>query len=342
MDSFFSCNLTIDDRLIGKDQPVYIIAEAGVAHFGNLEKAFQLVDLAVSSKADAVKFQIFQTESLISKASMEWIDRLKPKELPPAAFGEISGYCEEHNITFLATAHDEDSLKVLDHLDVPAYKIGSGDISNWAYLRKIASRMKPVILSTGMYTLSQINDALAIFESAGNPDIAVLHCVTRYPTPAVEVNLRAIETIKDRFKVVTGYSDHTRGFHFPIAAAVMGADIIEKHITLDYNVPNAQDWKVSCGKTDLPEMVRQIREIEMGMGTGVKHPGPEELVNLKWARKSVVTACKVKKGDVLTVDTLCCKRPGTGISPDRLEDVIGKITKTDMDMDTVIKWENLK
>lgn len=340
--AFFSDHFSIGPRQLGAGQPVYLIAEAGVAHFGQLEKAFKLVDLAISAGADAVKFQIFRTENLISKASGEWIDRLKPKELPPEAFVEIAGYCRACGIPFLATAHDETSLTVLDRLEVQAYKIGSGEICNWPYLEKIASRMKPVILSTGMYTLSQIEEALAVFKSVGNREVAVLHCVTRYPTPPAEVNLNAIKTIRNRFSVVTGYSDHTRGFHFPMAAVVMGAKIIEKHITLDYDVPNAQDWKVSCGKKDLPEMVAQIRELEKGMGTGEKKPGPDEIENLRWARKSLVSACELKAGETVTADKLCIKRPGTGIPPHRIEEVIGKTIRNAMDRDLLITWENLK
>ncbi len=337
----FHKSFSIGTQQVGDGHPVFIIAEAGVAHFGSVEKAKALVDLAVSARAAAIKFQIFKTNELVSKEAQDWIERLRPKELPFKAFKEIQAYCSKKGITFFATAHDEPSLDFLDSLDVPVFKIGSGEVTNWPFLEKVASRGKPVILSTGMYTLEEIGEALEAFAIADNPDVAVLHCVTQYPTPAPDVNLKAIETIAEKFQVITGYSDHTEGIHFPVAAVSVGAQIIEKHISLDFNVPNAQDWKVSCGPEDLPIMVKQIRDIEAGLGSGVKTPSEAERASLLWARKSLVAARDISKGEEITVDLLQAKRPGSGIPPARFGEVVGRKAKVKIRKDTAIQWEEL-
>jgi len=338
----FSNVFSIQGRQVGKGCSVFIIAEAGVAHFGSLDKARRLVDLAVEAKADAVKFQVFKASELISSESREWVHRLRSRELPYEAFGDIQRYCHEKRIIFFATAHDEPSLEVLDTLDVPVYKIGSGEVDNWAFIEKVASRKKPVILSTGLYTLEQVGTALDRIAKVGNPDVSVLHCVTDYPTVPAEVNLRAMDTIRETYSVITGYSDHTKGFHFPLAAVARGASIIEKHITLDFDVPNAQDWKVSCGPEDFPVMVRQIRDIEVGLGSGVKRPGEAELSNVSWARKSLVAAVDISEGETITPDKLSIKRPGIGIVPTDVEKVVGKKAKVKIKANTLIKWGQLR
>ena len=337
----FHKSFPIGTRQVGEGNPIFIVAEAGVAHFGSVEKARALVDLAVSAGADAIKFQVFKTNELISKEAQDWIERLKPKELPFEAFKEIQAYCSKKGIIFFATAHDELSLEFLDSLDVPVFKIGSGEVANWPFLEKVASRGKPVILSTGMYTLEEIGQALAAFAITANPHVAVLHCVTRYPTPALDVNLRAMQTIQEKFNVLTGYSDHTEGIHFPVAAASLGAKIIEKHISLDFNVPNAQDWKVSCGPDDLPLLVRQIRDIEVGLGSGIKAPSTGEQASLLWARKSLVAARDINAGELITADLLQAKRPGKGIPPARFGEVVGRKAKVKIRKDTAIQWEDL-
>lgn len=338
----FNDTFEIGDRRVGAGCPVFIIAEAGVAHFGSIRKAFALVDLAVEAGADAVKFQIFKTDELIAGASQEWKERLRPKELPFEAFLEIQNYCNEKGILFFATAHEEESFEFLETLDVPAYKIGSGEVSNWPFIQKIAAKIKPVILSTGMYTLEDIAEALDAMAQTGNKDIAVLHCVTQYPTPPSNCNLKAIDTIRESFNVITGYSDHTEGFHIPLAAVARGAQIIEKHITLDYNVPNAQDWKVSCGTEDLPLMVRQIRDIEFSLGGGHKSPGADEAKSLDWARKSLVAAVDIPAGQRITATMVRAKRPGSGISPAEQHVVVGKTARTFIKSDTIITLEHLQ
>ncbi|SHK37340.1 N-acetylneuraminate synthase [Desulfatibacillum alkenivorans DSM 16219] len=337
----FANQFEIDGRPVGAGCPVYIIAEAGVAHFGSLKKAYDLVDLAVEAGADAVKFQVFQARKLISSASREWIDRLSSRELPYDSFVKIAQYCREKCITFFATAHDEPSLDFLDSLETPVYKIGSGEVENWPFIRKVAQKGKPVILSTGMYTEEQMQEAVDIFAKAGNPQLAVLHCVTAYPTAPRLINLRAIKAIQD-MGVIAGYSDHTMGYHIPLAAVAMGAAVIEKHITLDYDVPNAQDWKVSCGPDDLHLFVEQVREVEESLGSGAKSPNKAEKQSLAWARKSIVSACAISAGQCITEDMLVCKRPGTGISPAEFEKVLGREAAVDIREDELITWEQLR
>jgi N-acetylneuraminate synthase/N,N'-diacetyllegionaminate synthase len=338
----WSKTFNIANREVGEGSSVFIMAEAGVAHFGSLEKAFKLVNLAVEAGADAVKFQIFRTNELISSLSPEWRKRMQPKELSIKDFQEIREYCHTRGILFLATAHDEPSLSDLDDLDVSAYKIGSGEVKNWPFLARVAERGKPVILSTGMYTIDDISQALEAIAQTGNPELAVLHCVTAYPTPPTEVNLLAIKTIRETFDVVTGYSDHTVGYHFPLAAVTLGAKIIEKHITLDFDIPNAQDWKVSCGPETLHLMVSEIRQIEAGLGTGVKEPGSTEQKSLDWARKSLVAACDIFPGEILTSEKIKFKRPGIGIAPSEFDRVIGRTARVEIKTDSLILMEQLE
>jgi N,N'-diacetyllegionaminate synthase len=338
----FCSKLIIGTREIGDGCPVYIVAEAGVAHLGSLKKAYKLVDIASDAKADAIKFQVFKTEALISKESDEWFNRYKSRELPYESILKIKKYCSDKGITFLATAHDEPSLEFLSKISVPAYKIGSGEVENWQFIKKIASKNKPVILSTGMYTLHQIEEAIEIVTSTGNKEIALLHCTTQYPVPPNEVNLFAIKKLKEKFNIVIGYSDHTKGFHFPIAAVVCGAKVIEKHISIDFNIPDAQDWKVSCNAQELKIMIQEIREIESGFGNGEIDITENEKDSIKWARKSLVTRNALNAGDVLTSKMITTKRPGIGISPSKLYEVLGKRVKCSLNADTIIKSEHLE
>jgi len=334
-------SFNIADRKVGEGQLTFIIAEAGVAHFGDLEKAFRLVDLAADSGADAVKFQIFKTNEMISSSLPEWQERMRQKELRHSDFKEIKKHCETKGIIFFATAHDETSLDALDDLDVPVYKVGSGEVKNWQFLSKVARRGKPTILSTGMYTTDDVKKALLVVSQSGNFDLALLQCSTAYPTPPKEVNLLAIKAMADKFGVVTGYSDHTEGWHFSLAAVAMGAKVIEKHITLEYDIPNAQDWKVSCGPDNLHLMISQIREIEDGLGTGEKVPGATEKLNTDWARKSLIAARDLVPGEVVLENAVKSKRPGTGIPPSKIDKVVGREVKGYIKADTLITWEDL-
>lgn len=341
MNAPFAAQFEIAGRTVGNGAPCYVIAEAGVAHFGSLEKAFRLVDLAADAGADAVKFQIFSVEAMISNEAPQWRTRMQSRHLPSEAFFKIRDHCRERRITFFATAHDEPSLAVLDQLDVPVYKIGSGEVGNWPFLAAIARRGKPVILSTGMYTIADVRAALNIFAEVKCKDLAVLHCVTRYPTLPGEANLRAMDTIREQFGVTTGLSDHTAGFHIPLAAVARGATVLEKHITLDFDVPDAQDWRVSCGPETLAPMIRQIRDIEAALGTGEKVPAVAESESLAWARKSLVAAVNIAAGETVTAEKLVAKRPGTGLPPADLPRVAGRRAKVDIAADTLIRLDQL-
>lgn len=339
--SLFSQTITVDGRSLGLDSPIYIIAEAGVAHFGSEQKAYRLVDLAVDGGADAVKFQIFDVDAMISAASGDWKTRLGSRQLPYEAFERIQSYCKSKGITFFATAHDEPSLDYLSTLEVPLYKVGSGEVGNWSFLERVASLGKPMIFSTGMYLQDQIGEALEVISNAGNHDVAILHCVTDYPANPHDVALGNIGLIRSRFDVITGYSDHTEGYHIPLAAVAIGARIIEKHISLDFGVVNAQDWKVSCGPHDFRTFVRQIRDIEASLTTRTNGPTENERKSMLWATKSLVARRDIKAGELIDSEDVCVKRPGGGIAPSRIGDVLGRYARRDVKCDVVIRWEDL-
>ncbi|BCB96078.1 N-acetylneuraminate synthase [Dissulfurispira thermophila] len=332
----------IGSKTIGAGNPVFIIAEAGVNHFGSIEIARHLVDMAVIARADAVKFQIFKTENLVSSVAHDWIERLKPKELPYDAFKNLKEYCEKKGIMFLATAHDDESLDFYESLEPIAYKIGSGELSNTPYLRKIAKKKKPVILSTGMYDIGDVRDVVNIFLDEGNTNLILLHCITCYPPVPEDINLRAINAMQKEFKCPVGYSDHTIGNDIVLAAVAMGASVIEKHIAVSKNTPGSQDCPVSCDERDLIELINSIRKIEKAIGTGIKSPSERELKSKEWARKSIVAKVDIKKGDLITEDMLTFKRPGTGISPEDISMVIGRKAKRDIKIDSIIRFDYLQ
>lgn len=331
----------IGSREIGAGMPVFIIAEAGVNHLGNIEIAKHLVDMAVISRADAVKFQIFRTENLVSSVAPDWIDRLKPKELPYDAFVVLKEYCRKKNIIFMATAHDEESLDFLRSLEPPAYKIGSGEVSNTDYIRKVAGFGKPVILSTGMYSMDDVRKAVQLFEEQQNRDLVLLHCVTCYPPAPEDINLFAMGALTREFNCPVGYSDHSIGIDIVLAAAALGASVIEKHIAVSKSTPGSQDCLVSCDERDLAEMVNSIRRIEKALGSGSKMPSEKELISRQWARKSVVAKTAIRKGELITESMLLCKRPGTGIAPDQISTVLGRRAAKDIPADSLIRPEDL-
>ncbi|MCF8176961.1 MAG: N-acetylneuraminate synthase family protein [Sulfuritalea sp.] len=340
--STFNSRFDIDGRPVGEDAPVYIIAEAGIAHFGSEEKALRLVDLAADAGADAVKFQVYDVDAMIAAELAEWKQRLGSRQLPYAAFDRIQAYCRDKGITFFATAHDEPSLDYLTGLQVPVYKIGSGEVGNWPFLARVAALGKPLIFSTGMYLQEQVGEALQIIAATGNHDVAVLHCVTDYPAAPSDIALGNLRLIREHFQVITGYSDHTAGYHIPLAAVAMGARIIEKHITLDYNVPNAQDWKVSCGPDNLKVFVSQVRDIEAAVSTRTDGPTENEKRSMLWASKSLVTRREIAKGQVLQEEDLCAKRPGNGIPPSRIGEILGRIATRPLARDVVVRLEDLQ
>ncbi len=331
----------------------FIIAEAGVNHNGSFELARKLIDVAVDAGADAVKFQTFNAEKVVSKyapkaeyqkktttADESQLEMVKKLELDKVAHEELLAYCRTRNIQFLSTPFDLESIDLLNKLGLEIFKIPSGEITNLPYLRKIGALKKEIILSTGMANLGEIEAALDVLTGAGAElkDITVLHCNTEYPTPFEDVNLRAMLTIKAAFPgVQVGYSDHTLGIEIPIAAVAMGATVIEKHFTLDKNM-EGPDHRASLEPDELKVMVHAIRNIEKALGNGIKKPSPSELKNKPIARKSIVATRNIRKGEPFTEENLTVKRPGTGISPMRWDEVIGRKAEKDYQEDEEISW----
>lgn len=331
---------------------VLIIAEAGVNHNGSLEIAKRLVDKASSAGVDIIKFQTFKAEKLVSKAAKQaeyqkknigngeetQYAMLKKLELSNEQHEELIAYCNLKNIRFFSTAFDMDSIDYLHSLNLGLWKIPSGEITNYPYLKKIASYKEPIILSTGMCELTDIENAINVLVTNGvsKNTITVLHCNTEYPTPMKDVNLKAMLEIKEKFGVKIGYSDHTEGIEVPIAAVALGATVIEKHFTLDKNMVGP-DHKASLEPSELKAMVKSIRNIEQALGTGHKTISESERKNIEIARKSIVAAKDIKEGEIFTEENLTVKRPGNGISPMEWENIIGKVAKRDFQEEELIE-----
>jgi N,N'-diacetyllegionaminate synthase len=329
----------------------YIIAEAGVNHNGSLEQACKLIEVAAEAGADAVKFQTFSADRLTSanapKADYQTqttdsaesqYSMLKRLELSDNDHLTLIECCEKHSIEFLSTPFDLESIDMLTRLGINTWKIPSGEITNLPYLRKIGERKESVILSTGMSNLREIEDALNALEEAGTlrERITVLHCNTEYPTPIEDVNLRAMQTIGSAFPgIKIGYSDHTLGIEIPIAAVAMGATIVEKHFTLDRNLPGP-DHRASLEPNELMQMIQAIRNLEKAMGNGIKRPSTSELKNRTIARKSIVAARKIAKGEKFSPENLTTKRPATGVSPMFWNSIVGKTALKDYKIDEII------
>ena len=327
-----------------------IIAEAGVNHNGSMESAKRLIDVAVEASADYVKFQTFKAETLVTpnadkaeyqkgltSADETQFDMIKKLELDRTAHEVLMDYCEQKGIKFLSTSFDHGSIELLAELDIPLFKIPSGEITNLPYLRHIGRMGKPIILSTGMSALDEVRTALTILIKAGaeKDNITILHCNTEYPTPVEDVNLKAMLTIGEELEVKIGYSDHTLGMEVSIAAVAMGATVIEKHFTLDRNLPGP-DHAASLEPHELKNMVSAIRNIEKAMGDGEKKPSPSEIKNLPIARKSIVAKKSIKKGEQFSGKNLTVKRPGTGISPMEWDTVISQKAKVNFNKDDMI------
>lgn len=323
---------------------VLIIAEAGVNHNGSIELAKKLIDAAALAGVDYVKFQSFKAENLVSKDAKKaeyqkknmadgddsQFTMLKKLELSPEQHTELIAYCNEKGIKFFSTAFDLESIDFLASLKLGLWKIPSGEITNYPYLKQIALKKEPVILSTGMCDMTDINNAIQVLLKFGvtKEQITVLHCNTEYPTPMHDVNLNAMKAIADKFKINIGYSDHTKGIEVPIAAVALGATVIEKHFTLDKTM-EGPDHKASLEPQELIAMTNAIRNIEMALGSGEKKVTSSEINNKSVARKSIVASQYIQVGDVLTESNLTVKRPGTGISPMLWENVLGtKATKS--------------
>lgn len=327
----------------------FVIAEAGVNHNGDMSLAKKMVDVAAAVGVDCIKFQTFRAESLVSKtaakadyqientgASESQLDMIRKLELSYDNFRQLQHYCAQKDILFLSTPFDLESIDFLESIGIPFWKIPSGEITNYPYLVRIAKIGQDIVLSTGMSELSEISAAVKLLRENGCGKITLLHCNTEYPTPFEDVNLSAIRHLRQEFGLDVGYSDHTCGIEISIAAAAMGACIIEKHFTLDKNMPGP-DHKASLNPEELAEMVRSIRNVEKAMGDGKKRPSPSELKNKDIARKSIVASCNICKGELLSEENLTTKRPGNGISPMRWNTVLGSFAAKDFKEDELIE-----
>lgn len=326
----------IAGRRIGRDQPVFFIAEAGVNHNGDLDLARQLIDVAAHAEADAVKFQTFSAERLVSRVApkadyqLHHTDRaetqfkmLQRLELSEQAHGELLDYCKKRNVLFLSTPFDEQSADFLEKLGISAYKISSGDITNHPFLSHIARKQKPIILSTGMATLDEVAASVRSIQETGNEDLILLHCVTDYPAEPKDANLRTIRTLTDTFHVPSGWSDHTSGIDIALAAVALGSCVIEKHFTLDRTLPGP-DHQASLEPDELHSLIKGVRRVESALGNGVKQPVLAEVPNMPISRKSLHWHRALAVGTTVTREDIIALRPGTGISPTRFASVIGR------------------
>lgn len=329
--------------------PVQIIAEAGVNHNGDLDLALKMAEAAKAAGADAVKYQTFQPEALASrragKAAYQkettapgesQLAMLKRLTLPPEGYRRLKARCDEIGIAFLSTPFDLESVAFLDGVGMPFWKIPSGGVTDLPYLLAVARTKKPVVLSTGMCELEEIQAAMDALRANGTPKITLLHCNTEYPTPYEDVNLRAMAAMRERFGVDVGYSDHTPGIEVPVAAAALGAAVIEKHFTLDRNM-EGPDHKASLEPGELAAMVKAVRHIEAALGSGEKTASPSEAKNRDAARKSLTARRAVARGEVFTEENLTAKRPGGGVSPMRWFEVLGTRAKRDFQEDEMIE-----
>lgn len=346
--------MVINSNLMQADnmRKTLIIAEAGVNHNGDINLAYQLIDAAANAGADIVKFQTFKAENLVSKSAPKaeyqlqtsnkeesQFEMIKKLEINKEMHFLLMEYCKKKNIEFLSTPFDIESAQLLSELGITLFKIPSGEITNLPYLRHIGSYKKKVILSTGMSTLGEIEQALHLLIKAGTDkkNITVLHCNTEYPTPYIDVNLKAMLTIKNAFEVSVGYSDHTSGIEVTVAAVALGATIIEKHFTIDKN-SEGPDHKASLDPLELTEMVRMIRNVEQSLGNGLKRPSSSEGKNMIIARKSIIAKTDIKEGDIYSDKNITVKRPGSGISPMLWDIVIGQKANRNYAKDELIQF----
>lgn len=345
--------VTIGERAVGPGLPCLVIAEAGVNHNGSVEMALRLVEAAHNAGADIVKFQTFRSEEVVSPVapkadyqvettggSESQLDMIKKLELPAEAFGKIERHCRENGIVFLSTPFDFGSADLLEQLGVVAFKVPSGEITNLPFLAYLARKGKPLIISTGMSDLDEVATAVDLVRSEGNARVVLLHCVSNYPAAPASVNLRAMKTLEDRFQVPVGYSDHTEGVAIPLGAVALGACAIEKHFTLDRNLPGP-DHRASLEPGELAAMVRGIRSVQQALGDGVKRPVAEELSTAAVARRSLVAAHDIPAGTVLTQAMVVIRRPGNGLPPSELSRVLGRRVSQDVAAGELLRKEML-
>lgn len=335
-------------RIIGEGHPCFIIAEAGVNHNGDMNLAHQLIDVAVNAGTDAIKFQTFRAERLVTadapkaayqlettNAGESQFEMLQRLELDADAHRALIAHCRDKHILFLSTPFDEKSADLLEALGVPAFKTPSGEITNLPYLNHIARKGKPMIVSTGMAFLGEVETAVRTIEAVGNHAFALLHCVSNYPANPADTNLRAMQTMARAFGLPVGYSDHTPGIEVSFAAVALGACIVEKHFTLDRNLPGP-DHQASAEPAELAALVRGIRIVEAALGNGRKEPAESEANTAAVARKSLVAACDIPAGATLTETMIALKRPGTGIPPAICEFLVGRTARAAISAGTLL------
>jgi N,N'-diacetyllegionaminate synthase len=343
----------IAGRKIGVNRPCFIIAEAGVNHNGDLRRAMELIDAASQAGADAVKFQTFTADRLVMReapkaeyqkqttdAAESQYEMLRRLELSPEAHRELMDHCRKQAILFLSTPFDEESADLLEELGVAAYKISSGEITNLTLLAHLARKNRPMIISTGMAYLSEVESAVLAVHDAGNHEFVLLHCVSSYPANPADANLRAMHTMTKAFNVPVGYSDHTSGIEVALAAVALGACVIEKHLTLDRTLPGP-DHQASLEPNEFARMVKGIRIIEAALGSGRKEPVSSEANTAAMARKSLVAAWDIAAGTELTEEMIAIMRPGTGLPPAMRQQLLGRVTRTDIPAGTLLGLEML-
>ena len=345
--------VNIRGRRVGPGEPVFIIAEAGVNHNGDLARARQIVDAAVEVGADAIKFQTFRADDVVSRAAPKAAyqvhttdptetqrDMLKGLELSADAHRALSSHCAERGILFLSTPFSAGGADLLDGLGVPVFKISSGDVTNLPLLDHVGRKRKPVLLSTGMAYLSEVDEAVRALRGAGCQELILLQCVSNYPADPADANLRTIPAMAQAFEVPVGYSDHTPGVETALAAVALGACVIEKHVTLDRNLPGP-DHRASLEPPELRALVSGIRMVERALGEGTKHPAPSEMENREVVRRSLAAARDIPNGAILTMDMLTAVRPGTGISPALRALVLGRRVARSLAPGTLLSWGDL-
>lgn len=346
--------IRLGEKAVGGNAPVLIIAEAGVNHNGDLELAYRLVDTAVQAGADAVKFQTFRADRVASAAAPKaayqqrttgsaesQLDMLRRLELSHDAHRKLQAYCGSRGILFLSTPFDTESADLLDDLGVPAFKIGSGEITNLPFLEHIAAKQKPVILSTGMAYLGEVDAAVRAVRAAGCDRLILLHATSNYPADPADANLRAMQTLAAAFRVPVGYSDHTPGIEVPLAAVAMGACVLEKHFTLDRNMPGP-DQAASLEPGDLCAMVAAVRKVEAALGDGIKAPAASEENTRMIARRSLAAAIDIPCGAVLEPCMLAAVRPATGLPPTLLDQVVHRTVKRGLRAGELLRWGDLE
>jgi N,N'-diacetyllegionaminate synthase len=332
-------SVKIGDKIIGEGQPVFIIAEAGINHDGKLGQALELVGRAKEAGADAVKFQTFKADNLCSRRSKSY-ELFKNLELRKSDWAKIAEKARNSGIMFFSSPFDEESVELLDDLGVPAFKVASGDLTHLPLLKYIARKNKPIILSTGMSRLSEVDEALNTIYGEENRDVVLLHCVVNYPTNARDANLKVIKTLEQVFALPAGFSDHSLGTLLSVAAVCLGARVIEKHFTLDRGLPGP-DHKLSLDPAEFATMVSDIRAVEQAFGDGVKVPRESELEAIRSARRSITAMMDIPAGTIITPYMLKISRPGTGIEPKFLDLVIGKKAKAQIQEDEALTWNKI-